>query len=131
MISNTLVALVAVLGATTLASASAIPEPRQIFPIIPLFRTCVDENLKDCSDWGELGLSIGCGSLDDPVNAGGLNLANDVSSVATLDPRTGCTLFTSTTCTGRSLFVNGTINALSEVNFDNVANSFSCRQIIF
>ncbi|KAJ7166196.1 hypothetical protein C8R46DRAFT_1219946 [Mycena filopes] len=104
MIFNT-VALVALLSATLSSAAAIGPAPAStsgIFPLYPLIETCVNENLDTC-----------------------------VTCVATLDSRVVCTLFTSTTCTGRSLFVNGTINALSAVNFDNVATSLTCDQVVF
>ncbi|KAJ7174769.1 hypothetical protein C8R46DRAFT_1347823 [Mycena filopes] len=139
MISYT-VALFALLGAA-LSTASVTPTPAAVrssdtalsarsgIPLTKLFATCVDENLVNCETWQNIGPASACGTLDDIFNNEGLDLTNDVSSVATLNPHTACTLFTSTTCTGRSLFVNGTINALSAFNFDNIANSFSCEQI--
>ncbi|KAJ7024913.1 hypothetical protein C8F04DRAFT_1191960 [Mycena alexandri] len=115
-------------------SASVIPTPaegRGIFPLNPLFTACVNKNLNQCASWYSFGLASACASLDDPVNSDGIALANQISSVGTLDARTACTIFTSTTCSGKSLFVNGTINDLSAFGFDNIANSFSCRALYY
>ncbi|KAJ7174774.1 hypothetical protein C8R46DRAFT_1214954 [Mycena filopes] len=136
MIFNTV--LVALLSAT-LSSAAAIrsaaigPAPAStsgIFPLYPLIETCVNENLDTCVTWSGATLGASCSRLDEIFNSG-IDLKNKISSVATLDSRVVCTLFTSTTCTGRSLFVNGTINALSAFNFDNVATSLTCDQVVF
>ncbi|KAJ7034777.1 hypothetical protein C8F04DRAFT_1395327 [Mycena alexandri] len=143
MMSKTL-ALFALLSATLVCSSVIrAPAPTRLtvgkgpgsdsIPSPVLFETCVDENLVNCVGWQAFaGTPIrdtpsGCTSLDDIINTG-INLANDVSSVAVLNARIGCTLYTSSTCDGESLFINGTttINALSAFNFDNIANSFLC-----
>ncbi|KAJ7736159.1 hypothetical protein B0H16DRAFT_1466862 [Mycena metata] len=124
-------ALLALLSAPFM-SASVIPTPaaaRGIFPLTPLFTACVNVNINECASWYAFGYASACASLDDPVNSDGIALANQISSVGTLNPRTACTIYTSTTCTGKSLFVNGTINDLSAFGFDNTANSFSCKAL--
>ncbi|KAJ7725944.1 hypothetical protein B0H16DRAFT_1698187 [Mycena metata] len=136
-------ALFALLSATLVCSSVIrAPAPARLvvgkgpstdsIPGTVLFETCVDENLVNCVGWEAFALvgratPADCTSLDDIINTG-INLANDVSSVAVLNARIGCTLYTSSTCDGKSLFINGstTINALSAFNFDNIANSFVC-----
>ncbi|KAJ7736269.1 hypothetical protein B0H16DRAFT_1574063 [Mycena metata] len=123
-------------------SVSKGPTSDSILPPTIVFTTCVNENLDgnsaDCVDWGVANLRraapaddppLSCNSLDELFNTG-INLANDVSSVAVRDTATTCTLYTEDNCSGgRTLFLtfeNGTINALSAFGFDNVANSFNC-----
>ncbi|KAJ7695364.1 hypothetical protein B0H17DRAFT_1131421 [Mycena rosella] len=87
---------------------------------ITVLETCVNENLSNCLIWTATTLPVGCTSLA----ANGQ--ASDVSSVSS---STGieCTFFTSTTCTGSSQIINGTIDTLTVVAFDNLANSFTCQ----
>ncbi|KAJ7504950.1 hypothetical protein B0H11DRAFT_1905025 [Mycena galericulata] len=103
-------------------AAAAVAQAAGVHPspdAITVLETCVNNNLADCLVWSATTLPVGC------TNLAANGQANDVSSVTS---STGilCTLFTSTTCTGSSQKVNGTINALSVVAFDNVANSFTC-----
>ncbi|KAJ7457214.1 hypothetical protein B0H11DRAFT_2063385 [Mycena galericulata] len=88
--------------------------------VIQVLETCVNNNINDCLIWSASTLPVGC------TNLAANGQASDVSSVSS---STGveCTLFTSTTCTGASQNINGTVNALSVVAFDNVANSFTCE----
>ncbi|KAJ7032182.1 hypothetical protein C8F04DRAFT_1108089 [Mycena alexandri] len=149
MMSKTL-AVFALLSAT-LAASSVIRAPvfspsvskgpssdSGLPPPTILFSTCVNENLDDCVDWsgGILGRATpraapaSCNDLTQIFNTG-IDLANDISSVAVRETHTTCTLYTNNDCSGRSLFLNfdnGTINALSAFNFDNVANSFDCLE---
>ncbi|KAF8201039.1 hypothetical protein K438DRAFT_1821263 [Mycena galopus ATCC 62051] len=99
------------------ASASISPSP----DAITVFETCVDINIKtNCLIWSATTLPVGCTSLA----ANGQ--ASDVSSVIS-QPGVECILFTSTTCTGSSQIVNGTINDLNVVGFNDLANSFTCE----
>ncbi|KAJ7036813.1 hypothetical protein C8F04DRAFT_1094463 [Mycena alexandri] len=121
-------------------SVSKGPSSDSVFPPPTIiFTTCVNENLNDCTDWSPFVLRratpaatpASCLDLDQIINTG-IDLTNDISSVAVGNARFGCTLYTNTDCSGRSLFLNfdnGTINALSAFNFDNVANSFNCLEL--
>ncbi|KAJ7034841.1 hypothetical protein C8F04DRAFT_1347061 [Mycena alexandri] len=111
-------------------SVSKGPSSDSIFPPTIVFTTCFDDNFGDCTDWGVANIRratpaaapLGCNT----------DLASGVSSVEVRDTATTCTLYTSTTCSGRSLFLtfdNGTIPALSAFDFDNVANSFNCNGV--
>ncbi|KAJ7752894.1 hypothetical protein B0H16DRAFT_1459616 [Mycena metata] len=86
---------------------------------IVVFTTCVNVNLANCLIWSATTLPVGC------TNLAANGQASSVSSVQTA-AGVECTLFTSTTCTGQSQNINGTLNALSVVAYDNLANSFSC-----
>ncbi|KAJ6584517.1 hypothetical protein B0H19DRAFT_1368099 [Mycena capillaripes] len=86
---------------------------------ITVFTTCIDNNLNNCLIWSATTLPVGC------TNLAANGQASDVSSVKS-EAGVDCTLFTSTTCTGSSQFINGTINALTVVGFNDKANSFTC-----
>ncbi|KAJ7629055.1 hypothetical protein FB45DRAFT_919896 [Roridomyces roridus] len=86
---------------------------------IQVLETCVDTNLNNCLIWSATTLPVGC------TNIAAAGQASDVSSVSTV-AGVVCTLFSSTTCTGTSQIINGTLNALAVVGYDNTANSFTC-----
>ncbi|KAK7052384.1 hypothetical protein R3P38DRAFT_2860027 [Favolaschia claudopus] len=112
-------------AAPAVAHKATGPIANAISPIanaIVVFQTCVDENLKNCLIWSATTLPVGCS------NTASSGQANSISSVQTA-AGVGCTLFTSTTCSGQSQFINGTLNALTVVGFDNKANSFTCASL--
>ncbi|KAJ7853496.1 hypothetical protein B0H14DRAFT_3450178 [Mycena olivaceomarginata] len=87
-------------------AAAAVAHQASIGPIpdaITVLQTCVNVNLNNCLIW----------------------TASDVSSV-TSGLGIACTLFTSTTCTGASQIINGTLNDLNVVGYNDKANSFTC-----
>ncbi|KAJ6464673.1 hypothetical protein C8R47DRAFT_1156151 [Mycena vitilis] len=109
-------------AAAAVATASNGPAAN-VSPIanaIVVFTTCVDEKLSNCLIWSATTLPVGC------TNLAANGQASDVSSVTSASG-VDCTLFTSTTCSGSSQFINGTLNALTVVGFDNKANSFTCE----
>ncbi|KAF7333413.1 hypothetical protein MVEN_02357100 [Mycena venus] len=116
----------AVFASASVARAPAAPATASVpgkGPVadagITVLETCVNTNLNNCLIWTVASLPVGC------TNLAANGQANSVSSVQT-GGGAGCTLFSSTTCTGASQFVVGTLNDLGVVGFDNKANSFSC-----
>ncbi|KAJ7187379.1 hypothetical protein C8R46DRAFT_1342485 [Mycena filopes] len=120
LLNAALVSSSSVLPAPAVATASNGPVAASIHPdAIVAFTTCINENLKNCLIWSATTLPVGC------TNLAANGQASDVSSV-TSAAGVDCTLFTSTTCTGKSQFINGTLNALTVVGFNDIANSFTC-----
>ncbi|KAF8188934.1 hypothetical protein K438DRAFT_1936235 [Mycena galopus ATCC 62051] len=86
---------------------------------VTVFETCINVNIDDCLIWSATTLPVGC------TNLAANGQTSDVSSVIS-SAGVACTLFTSTTCTGTSQIINGTVNDLSVVGYNDIANSFSC-----
>ncbi|KAJ7916490.1 hypothetical protein B0H13DRAFT_1997405 [Mycena leptocephala] len=110
-------------AAPATAVASKGPSANIVGPVpdaVQVFTTCINNNLNNCLIWSATTLPVGC------TNLAANGQANDVSSVSTV-AGVDCTLFTSTTCTGSSQFINGTLNALTVVGFNDKANSFTCE----
>ncbi|KAJ7922233.1 hypothetical protein B0H13DRAFT_2317672 [Mycena leptocephala] len=110
-------------AAPAIATASDGPSANIVGPVpdaVKVFTTCINNNLGNCLIWSATTLPVGCTDL----SANGQ--AKDVSSVSSV-AGVDCTLFASKTCTGKSQFINGTINALTVVGFKDVANSFTCE----
>ncbi|KAE9386647.1 hypothetical protein BT96DRAFT_514552 [Gymnopus androsaceus JB14] len=125
------ITLFALMNAALVSSSAVIRSPAaaavaNVGPVsdsanaITALTTCTQVNLKTCLVWSATTLPVGC------TNLAANGQANDVKSVVT-GSGVECTLFTSTTCTGSSQLINGTINDLSVVGFSNKANSFSCQ----
>ncbi|KIK65057.1 hypothetical protein GYMLUDRAFT_56524 [Collybiopsis luxurians FD-317 M1] len=87
---------------------------------ILVLTSCTQVNLADCLTFTAQSLPVGCTSLI--ANGQG----NSVQSAAT-PSGVECTLFTGEACTGTTQLVNGTIDDLSDVGFDKLANSFTCQ----
>ncbi|KAJ7658975.1 hypothetical protein B0H17DRAFT_1185575 [Mycena rosella] len=121
-----LFALATAAAASSIARAPAAPavahaSAASLSPlVITVLETCVNTNLGNCLVWSATTLPVGCTSL---AASGQASSVSSVSSSAGIE----CTLFTSTTCTGASQLINGTVNALSVVAYDNLANSFTCQ----
>ncbi|KAJ7254706.1 hypothetical protein B0H12DRAFT_1114921 [Mycena haematopus] len=103
-------------AAAVASKATAGPTPLAI----TVFETCINTNLNDCLIWSATTLPVGC------TNLAANGQASDVSSVVS-SAGVECILFTYVTCTGSSQIINGTLDALSVVGFDNRANSFTCQ----
>ncbi|KAF7377733.1 hypothetical protein MSAN_00196300 [Mycena sanguinolenta] len=104
-------------------AAAAVASAANVSPApdaVQVLETCINANINNCLIWSATTLPVGC------TNLAANGQASDVSSVST-SAGVECTLFTSTTCTGSSQIINGTINDLSVVAFNDVANSFTCQ----
>ncbi|KAE9398052.1 hypothetical protein BT96DRAFT_1020389 [Gymnopus androsaceus JB14] len=116
----------ALVSSTVLTRSAAVAAVASKGPVsdsanaITVLTTCNNVNLADCLVWSATTLPVGC------TNTAAAGQANDINSV---ESSTGilCTLFSSTTCTGTSQIINGTVNNLVVVGFANKTNSFECQ----
>ncbi|KAE9407142.1 hypothetical protein BT96DRAFT_914752 [Gymnopus androsaceus JB14] len=120
LVNAALVSSSAVIRSPAAAAVASVGPVSDSANAITAFTTCVDVNLEDCLVWSATTLPVGC------TNLAANGQANAVKSVVT-GSGIECTLFTSTTCTGTSQLVDGTIDNLAVVGFSDVANSFTCQ----
>jgi len=86
---------------------------------ITVLTTCTEHNLVDCLVFTSTTLPVGC------TNTAAAGQASDIVSVETA-PGILCTLFASTTCTGASQIIDGTLDNLAVVGYSDITNSFTC-----
>jgi len=86
---------------------------------ITVLTTCTEQNLDNCLVWSGTTLPVGCTSTAASGQASDINSVETASGIL-------CTLFASTTCTGASQIINGTLDNLAVVGYANTANSFTC-----